>query len=190
MTNVLQTVLCLFIQFFAPRHNAQIRFLKAQIAILRKRVPAKHIVPSPKEKAELLRLGSEFGHQVGPLLEVVTLPTYRRWICDARKGRKPGESGRPRLSQELRELVVRLGQESILWGYRRVVGELIQDQEFYTAPPGFMTKRVEEIAKVVRGSTGYIMSPTCTPFQFPCSEIYRRNYLEWLNVAERLLAVA
>jgi hypothetical protein len=66
----------------------------------------------------------------------------------------------------------------------------IQDQEFYTAPPGFMTRRVEEIAKVVRGCTGYIMSPTCTPFQFPCSKIYRRNYLEWLDAAERLLAVA
>jgi uroporphyrinogen-III decarboxylase len=66
----------------------------------------------------------------------------------------------------------------------------IQDQEFYTASPGFMTKRVEQIAKVVRGRTGYIMSPTCTPFEFPCSEIYRRNYLEWLEAAERLLAAA
>lgn len=97
MTNTLQAVLCLFVQFFAPRHNAQIRFLKAQIAILRKRVPAKHIIPSPKEKAELLRLSSEFGHQVAPLLDVVTLPTYRHWINDARKGRKPKKSGRPRL---------------------------------------------------------------------------------------------
>jgi putative transposase len=124
MTEALQTVLCLFAQFFAPRHNAQIRFLKAQIATLRKRIPADHIVPSPREKAELLRLGAEFGHQVAPLLDVVTLPTYRRWIHDAKKGRKPKKSGRPRLSQELRELVVRLGQENLLWGFRRIAGEL------------------------------------------------------------------
>jgi uroporphyrinogen-III decarboxylase len=64
----------------------------------------------------------------------------------------------------------------------------IQDQEFYTAPPGFMTRRVEEIAAVVRGRSGYIMSPTCTPFEFPCSETYRRNYAEWLDAAERILA--
>lgn len=63
----------------------------------------------------------------------------------------------------------------------------IQDQEFYDAPPGFMTKRVEAISRVVARRSGYIMSPTCTPFQFPCSDTYRRNYLEWLDAAERLL---
>jgi len=124
MTNALQTFLSLVIQYFAPRHNAQVRFLKAQIAILRKRLPREHIVPSPEEKAELLRLGREFGHDVAPVLDVVTLPTYRRWVNDARRGRKPKRSGRPRLSPELRALVVRIGQENILWGYRRIVGEL------------------------------------------------------------------
>ncbi len=60
----------------------------------------------------------------------------------------------------------------------------IQDQEFYTASPGTMTRRVKHIAKVVKGRTGYIMSPTCTPFEFPCSDIYRRNYTEWLDAAQ------
>jgi putative transposase len=124
MTNALQTFLSLVIQYFAPRHNAQVRFLKAQIAILRKRLPREHIVPSPEEKAELLRLGREFGHDVAPVLDVVTLPTYRRWVNDARRGRKPKRSGRPRLSPDLRALVVRIGRENILWGYRRIVGEL------------------------------------------------------------------
>jgi hypothetical protein len=32
-----------------------------------------------------------------------------------------------------------------------------------------------------------ILSPTCTPFEFPCSDVYRRNYAEWLDAAERLL---
>jgi len=63
----------------------------------------------------------------------------------------------------------------------------IQDQEFYTAPPGLMTRRVEAIARVARGGVGYIMTPTCTPFDFPCTDTYRRNYLEWLDAAERLL---
>jgi uroporphyrinogen-III decarboxylase len=63
----------------------------------------------------------------------------------------------------------------------------IQDQEIYTAKPGDMTKRVEEIAAVVAGRTGYVMTPTCTPFDHPCSDVYRRNYLEWLEAGERLL---
>ena len=63
----------------------------------------------------------------------------------------------------------------------------IQDQELYTARPGQMTERVRHIADVVNGRTGYIMSPTCTPFEHPCSDIYKRNYVEWLDAAEAIL---
>ncbi len=65
----------------------------------------------------------------------------------------------------------------------------IQDQEFYTATPGTMTAHVEEIARSVKGRTGYIMSPTCTPFQFPASEIYLRNYTEWIEAAARIFGM-
>lgn len=63
----------------------------------------------------------------------------------------------------------------------------IQDQEFHTAKPGEMTRRVEDIARVVDGRTGYIMTPTCTPFERPCTDVFRRNYLEWLEAAARIL---
>ena len=63
----------------------------------------------------------------------------------------------------------------------------IQDQELYTAPPGFMARRVEDIARIVNGRTGYIMSPTCTPFDLPCTPVYQRNYLEWMQTADRVL---
>jgi uroporphyrinogen-III decarboxylase len=63
----------------------------------------------------------------------------------------------------------------------------IQDQEFHTAPPGTLTKRVEDIARLVRGRTGYIMSPTCTPFQHPAAPTFLRNYTEWLEAAARIL---
>ncbi len=62
----------------------------------------------------------------------------------------------------------------------------VQDREFHTAPPGAMTRKVEEIARVVNGRTGYIMSPTGTPFERPCPEIYARNYMEWLEAADRI----
>ena len=63
----------------------------------------------------------------------------------------------------------------------------VQDQDFYTAPEGHFTNWVEQIARVVDGRTGYIMSPTCTPFDIPCTDTYKRNYIEWLDAAERLL---
>lgn len=80
----------------------------------------------------------------------------------------------------LAELMEQAGGRMCLVGH-------IQDQEFYTAAPGFMTKRVEAIARVTRGRTGYIMCPTCTPFAYPCPEVYKRNYLEWLEAGERVL---
>ena len=38
---------------------------------------------------------------------------------DAKRGKQPKKSGKPRLSQELRDLVVRMGKENLLWGYRQ-----------------------------------------------------------------------
>ena len=124
MRHALQTILWLLLQYLAPRHNAQIRFLKAQVQILRRRIPAGRVIPDPAERAELLRLGAECSHGVSEILEIVKPGTYRRWMNDAQRGRQPRRAGRPRLGQELRDLVVRLGRENVRWGCRRIVGEL------------------------------------------------------------------
>ncbi len=80
----------------------------------------------------------------------------------------------------MKELLAQTQGRMSLMGY-------IQDQEFHTAKPGEMTRRVEDIARVVDGRTGYIMTPTCTPFERPCTDVFRRNYLEWLEAAARIL---
>ena len=120
----LHALVHLVARMFAPQHSAQIRFLKAQLRILRRRIPADRIVPDPDEKAELLRLGAEFDHDIAEVLEIVQPRTYRRWLSDGRKGRQPKRSGRPRIGQDIRDLVVRMGKGNLLWGYRRIVGEL------------------------------------------------------------------
>ena len=38
----------------------------------------------------------------------------------------PGSVGRPRISSELRETIVRFAGENIRWGYNRLVGELLK----------------------------------------------------------------
>ncbi|MDP6449170.1 MAG: uroporphyrinogen decarboxylase family protein, partial [Lentisphaeria bacterium] len=81
----------------------------------------------------------------------------------------------------LAELLQKVGDRLCLVGH-------IQDQEFHTVSPGTMTSRVEAIARLVNGRTGYVMTPTCTPFQHPASATFQHNYREWIEAADRVLA--
>ena len=70
-------------------------------------------------------MGADGGqHDVDGLLEVAKPATYRRWLAQMRGGRPFNAVGRPRLTQELRDVVVRIGSENLLWGYKRIAGEL------------------------------------------------------------------
>ena len=62
----------------------------------------------------------------------------------------------------------------------------IQDQELHYVEAGTMARHVEDIARVVAGRTGYVMMPTCTPFQHPATPTWLRNYTEWIEAAARV----
>ena len=66
----------------------------------------------------------------------------------------------------------------------------IQDQEIHYVPPGTMARHVEDIARVVAGRAGYVMMPTCTPFQHPATPTWLRNYTEWIETAARVFGPA
>ncbi len=124
MNSTLSLLLVFLNQVFMPRHNAQLRLLKAQITILRARIPAQRIILSPAEKSELLRIGEECGHDVDGLMEGTKPATYKRCLAQMRAGRPFQAVGRPRLMQDLRDVVTRIGAENLLWGYKRIAGAL------------------------------------------------------------------
>lgn len=81
------------------------------------------IIPTPKEKAELLRLGALVGHDVAEVMHVVRPETYQKWVRQSRRGIAFKPSGRPRIPMATVTLVLRMAEENVRWGYRRIVGE-------------------------------------------------------------------
>ncbi len=96
MNSMFSLLMAFLTQLFMPRQNAQLRLLKAQIQILRTRVPTQRIILSPEEKAELLRVGAECGHDIDRLMEVAKPATYKRWLAQMHSGRPFKAVGRPR----------------------------------------------------------------------------------------------
>ncbi len=80
MDRLLFPVFMLLAHWLQPRFNARLRFLEAQIRMLRSRVDGSRIVPTPEEKDELLSLGVSLDHDVGEVRHVVPLNDYRRWL--------------------------------------------------------------------------------------------------------------
>ena len=114
----------LLLEAGAARRDARIRFLKAQVEILRRKLGGNRVIPSPDDRALLLAIGQELDHDVTDVIGIVTPQTYCRWVTELREGRKPKRVGRPKIVRNMRELVIRLAKENAGWGYRRIVGEL------------------------------------------------------------------
>jgi len=121
---ILFSVLTVLTQWLRPRYNARLRLLEAQIRMLRARVDTSRIVPTPKERAELLRLGAAMDHDINELMHVVVPATYKKWLRQLRAGKRFQPLGRPRTPMATRRLVLRMATENLRWGYWRIVGEL------------------------------------------------------------------
>jgi len=73
-------------------------------------------------------------------------------------------------------------------GDRLAVMGHIQDQDLHNAPAGHFRRFIETLAPRIRGRTGVMLSPTATPFQHPATDTFVRNYIEWVEAADALLA--
>ena len=69
-------------------------------------------------------------HQLQDLIRIFQPETVLRWHRDLvrRKWTYPQRhsSGRPPLSREIEELIIRLAQENVRWGYGKIEGELLK----------------------------------------------------------------
>jgi len=106
-----------------------IDYLKEENRVLREQLGTKQIRLTNSQRRRLAVLGKVLGRKMlNEICSIVTPDTIMRWhrklIANKYDGSKARKSGRPRVMQEIRKLVVRFALENRLWGYERIEGEL------------------------------------------------------------------
>ena len=95
MLRWLYVALHLLVEAGAARRDARIRFLKAQVEILRRKLGGNRVISSPEDRTLLLSIGARLRHDVSDIISIVAPKTYSRWVEEQREGRKARPVGRP-----------------------------------------------------------------------------------------------
>jgi putative transposase len=114
----------LFTYMLKPRYDIKLQLLTYQVTMLRDRIEDSRIMPTERERAELLRLGAEIDHDISDVMMVVKPATYKGWLRQRDPDRKKRGAGRPGTAQATINLVVKMATENLGWGYSKILGEL------------------------------------------------------------------
>jgi hypothetical protein len=113
------------------RHQQQaISYLQEENRVLKSKLPGGRLRLSDTERRRLAALAHPLNRQrLKQLATLATPETLLRWYmrliadkCDGSKKRK--EWGRPRVCEEIEQLVIRMAEENPTWGYSRIQGAL------------------------------------------------------------------
>ena len=91
---------------FKPRYDTKLQLLIYQVTMLRDRIDDSRIMPTDRERAELLRLGAEIEHDISDVMMVVKPATYKGWLRRRDPDRKKLGAGRPGTPQATVNLVM------------------------------------------------------------------------------------
>jgi hypothetical protein len=115
---------------FKPRHRLEVEnlFLRHQLNIALRRSP-KRLRLQPSDRALVVWMTRMWPSLLG-LAQVVQPATILRWHRSGFRAylrwKSRSRPGRPRVGQELRDLIRRMSEENPLWGAPRIHGELLK----------------------------------------------------------------
>src|SRR6516162_991289 len=106
-----------------------INYLREESRVLREQLGGKRLRFNDDQRRRLAGKAKGLGRKL--LQEVATIVTpetllawHRRLIAQKYDGSRQRGRGRPRKSEEIEDLVVRMAKENRSWGYRRIQGAL------------------------------------------------------------------
>jgi putative transposase len=124
-------VLIAIIAGWLQRHQQQvITYLLAENRVLKAQLGGRRLRLTDTDRRRLAALAHPIGRtRLKELATLVTPDTLLRWYerliaqkFDGSRQRRP--LGRPRIAEEIEQLVLRMAEENPPWGYRRIQGAL------------------------------------------------------------------
>ncbi len=129
VTTPLQMFLIAIAGWINQHQRLQLEFALEQVRVFQELNGGKRLRLNDDQRRRLAAKGKKLGLSgLRELITLVTPETIMRWHRDlvAKKydGSAKRRPGRPRTSEELRELIVQMATDNDGWGYTRIVGEL------------------------------------------------------------------
>jgi putative transposase len=107
---------------------AEVAYLRAEISFLHEQLPPGALRFTDRWRKIFARAAADVGwKRLAEIATVAKASTIRGWHRMLRKGRlglRRAKTGRPRVSEDIEALVVRMAQENPVWGTLRIAGEL------------------------------------------------------------------
>src|SRR5437870_6921175 len=127
---ILQVLIAMVAGWINRHQQHVITYLKEENRILTSKLPRGRLRLNDTERRRLAKLAHPVGRkQLNDIATIATPDTLMRWYkrliaakFDGSLQRK--ERGRPRVDEEIAQLVMRMAKENPTWGYRRIQGAL------------------------------------------------------------------